>query len=57
MTSVMLRLVVHPHVIGDVRSRQKLPTDVAGDLLLVANHMRTQTVLCGKTGLAGLQKD
>lgn len=57
MAGMMLRLVVHPHVIGDVRSRQKLPTDVAGDLLLMANHMRTQTVLGGKAGLTGLHTD
>lgn len=51
MAGVVLRLVVHPHVICDVSSRQELPTDVAGHLLLVANHMRTQTILGGKAGL------
>lgn len=50
----MLGLVVHPHVICDVCSGQQLPTDVAGDLLLVANHVRPQTILRGKTGLTGL---
>lgn len=53
MASVMLGLVVHPHVICDVCSGQQLPTDVAGYLLLVANHVRTQTILRGKTGLTG----
>lgn len=56
MADVVLRLVVHPHVIRDVGSRQELPTDVAGDLLLVANHMRTQTILRGEAGLTGLKK-
>lgn len=41
MAGVVLRLVVHPHMICDVSSRQQLPTDVAGDLLLVADHVRT----------------
>ena len=56
VADVVLRLVVHPHVICDVSSRQELPTDVAGDLLLVANHMRTQSILRGKAGLTGLRK-
>lgn len=52
---MVLGLVVHPHVIGDVGRRQELPTDVAGHLLLVANHVRTQAVLGRKAGLAGLK--
>lgn len=55
MAGVVLRLVVHPHMICDVSSRQQLPTDVAGDLLLVADHVRTQAVLGGKARLAGLK--
>lgn len=43
-------------MIGDVSSREELPTDVAGDLLLMADHVRTQAVLGGKAGLTGLKK-
>lgn len=57
MAGVVLRLVVHPHVICDVGRRQELPADVAGDLLLVANHVCTQAVLGGKAGLAGLKDE
>lgn len=56
MAGVVLWLVVHPHMICDVSSRQELATDVAGDLLLMANHVRTQTILRGKAGLTGLKK-
>lgn len=56
MAGVVLWLVVHPHMIGDVSGRQELATDVTWDLLLVANHMRTQTILCGEAGLTGLEK-
>lgn len=56
MAGVVLGLVVHPHVVGDVGGRQQLPTDVAGHLLLVANHVRTQAVLGSKAGLAGLKR-
>lgn len=41
MAGMVLRLVVHPHVIGDVGSRQELAADVARYLLLVADHMST----------------
>lgn len=54
MASMVLWLVVHSHVICDVSSRQELAADVAGDPLLVANHVGTQAVLCGKAGLTGL---
>lgn len=53
MAGVVLRLVVHPHVICDVSGGQELATDVAGDFLLMANHVRTQTILRGKAGLTG----
>lgn len=56
MAGMVLRLVVHPHVIRDVSSGQELATDVARDLLLVANHVRAQTVLRGEAGLACLKK-
>lgn len=55
MAGVVLWLIVHPHVICDVGRRQELPTDVAGDLLLMANHVRTQAVLGSKAGLTGLK--
>lgn len=55
MADVVLRLVVHPHVIGDVSSREEFATDVAWDPLLVANHMRTQAILRRKAGLTCLQ--
>lgn len=51
---MVLRLVVHPHVVCDVSGGQELPTDVTGHLLLVANHVRTQPILRGKAGLTGL---
>lgn len=54
MADVVLRLVVHPHVICDVRSRQELPTDVAGHLLLMTDHVRTQAILRGKAGFTSL---
>lgn len=57
MAGVVLGLVVHPHVICDVSSRQQLATDVAGDLLLMTNHMRPQTILRGKAGLTGLESN
>lgn len=41
MADVVLRLVVHPHVICDVSSRQEFSTDVTRDLLFVTNHMCT----------------
>lgn len=53
---MVLRLVVHPHMIGDVGSRQELPADVAGHLLLVANHVSSQAILGGETGLTSLQR-
>lgn len=56
MAWVVLRLVVHSHVICDVSSWQELPTDVAGHLLFVANHMCTQTILSSETGLTCLKK-
>lgn len=54
MAGVVLGLVVHPHVIRDVSGGQKLATDVAGDLLLVTDHVRTQTILRGEAGLTSL---
>ena len=56
MTGMVLGLVVYPHMICDVSSREELATDVTGDLLLVANHVSAQTILRGKAGLAGLRK-
>lgn len=53
----MLGLVVHPHVICDVSSGQELSADVAGNLLLMADHVRAQTILGGKAGLTGLKDE
>ena len=44
VAGVVLRLVVDPHVVGDVGGGQQLPTDVAGDLLLVADQVSAQPV-------------
>lgn len=45
---VVLRLVVHPHVVGDVGGRQQLPTDVTRHLLLVADEVGAEAVPRGK---------
>lgn len=55
VADVVLRLVVHPHVIGDVCGRQQFAADVARHLLLVTDHVCTQAILGGKAGLASLQ--
>lgn len=44
MAGVVLRLVVDPHVIGDVSSRQQLPTDVTRHLLLVPDEVGAETI-------------
>ena len=54
VAGVVLRLVVHPHVIGDVSGREQLAADVARDLLLVTDHVSAQTVLGGETRLTRL---
>lgn len=52
----MLRLVVNPHVVGDVSGRQQLPADVTGNLLLVPDQVRAQTVPRRKRRRARLQE-
>lgn len=53
----MLRLVVHPHVVGDVSGRQQLPADVAGNLLLVSDQVGAETVPRRKRRRARLQEE
>lgn len=48
VAGVVLRLVVDPHVVSDVRRRQQLPADVARHLLLVADQVRTEAVPRGE---------
>lgn len=48
VAGVVLRLVVDPHVVGDVSGRQQLPADVTRHLLLVANQVSTEAIPCGK---------
>lgn len=45
---MVLRLVVDPHVVGDVSGRQQLPTDVTGYFFLVPDQVGAETVPCGK---------
>lgn len=53
---VMLGLVVDPHVIRDVSRREQFAANMAGNFVLVSDHMSTQPVLCSKRRLACLQK-
>lgn len=53
---MVLRLVVDPHVVGDVGGRQKLPADVAGNLLLVADQVGAEAVPRGERRRAGLRE-
>lgn len=48
VTGVVLRLVVHSHVVGDVRSGQQLPADVTRHLLLVTDQVGAEAVPRGK---------
>ena len=48
VTGVVLRLVVDPHVVGDVGGRQQLPTDVTRHLLLVTDQVRAETIPRGE---------
>lgn len=57
VAGVVLRLVVDPHVVGDVGGRQQLPANVTGNLLLVPDQVGAQTVPRGKRRRAGLQED
>lgn len=52
----MLRLVVDPHVVGDVRRRQQLPTYVTRHLLLVTDQVCTEAVPRGKRRRARLRR-
>lgn len=45
---VVLRLVVHPHMVSDVRGRQQLPADVTWHLLLVADEVCAEAVPRGE---------
>lgn len=54
VAGVVLRLVVHSHVIRDVGSGQQLPTDVTRHLLLVPDHVSAQAVPCGEGRFARL---
>lgn len=56
VAGVVLRLVVDPHVVGDVSSRQQLPTDVTRHLLLVPDQMSAETIPRGKRRRACLCK-
>lgn len=48
VAGVVLRLVVDPHVVGDVSSRQQLPADVTRHLLLMTDQMCAETIPCGE---------
>lgn len=56
VTGVVLGLVVDPHVISDVGSREQLPTDVTRNLFLMADQMSTQAIPRGKRWRARLQE-
>lgn len=56
VTGVVLRLVVDPHVVGDVSGRQQLPTDVTRYLLLVPDQVGAETVPRGERRRARLCK-
>ncbi len=56
MAGVVLRLVVHPHVIGDVSGGQQLPTDVTWHLLLMTDEVGTETIPRGECRRACLWK-
>ena len=56
VTGVMLRLVVDPHVVGDVSGRQQLPADVTRHLLLVTDQMCTEAVPRGEGRRARLRR-
>lgn len=56
VTRVMLRLVVNPHVVGDVGGRQQLPADVTGNLLLVPDQVGAEPIPRGERRRAGLQR-
>lgn len=53
---MMLGLVVDPHMIRDISRREQFATNMAGNFVLMSDHMSTQPVLCGKRRLARLQK-
>lgn len=52
----MLGLVVDPHVIRDIGRREQFAADMAGNFVLVSDHMSAQSVLRGERRLARLQK-
>lgn len=54
VTGVVLRLVVDPHVVGDVSGGQQLPADVTWYLLLVPNQVGAETVPRGERRRARL---
>lgn len=49
VAGVEVGLAVRLQVAGDVGCAQHLPTDAAGHLSLVSDHVRTQTVFGGKS--------
>lgn len=51
---MVLRLVVDPHVVGDVSGGQQLPADVTRYLLLVPDQVGAETVPCGERRCARL---
>lgn len=53
VADVVLRLIVHSHVIGDVGRREQLSTYMTRDFLFVTNHMCTQPILRSKARLTG----
>lgn len=48
VTGVVLRLVVDPHVVGDVSGRQQLSADVTWNLLLVPDQVGAEAVPRGE---------
>lgn len=48
---------MNPHVIGDVSGGQQLPTDVTGNLLLVADQVGAEAVPRGERRRAGLREE
>lgn len=54
---MVLRLVVNPHVVGDVGGGQQLPADVTGNLLLVPDQVGAEAVPRGEGRRAGLREE
>jgi len=57
VAGVVLRLVVDPHVVGDVGGRQQLPTDVTRYLLLMADQVSAETIPRGERRRARLWRN